>query len=155
MSNAASNTSTHASSNHPKSNPAALLEQQLEKTSKLMLRGIQDATSFNSHNVAAATRAAALWAEGVQNITEVLFASMQQSLQGAAQTGKALLGVKNLNDLVDLQSNYLKNSVDSALQDATRLSEITVRCSTQVAEPLQERVSQAVEKISDRLKQVA
>lgn len=129
--------------------------EHIEKTSKEFMSRMEEAATFNRSNMEAMVEAANVWAEGTKDISQALFTSLQQSLQQAMQTGKAMLGVKSLRDVVELQNEYVKSTLDSVMSESTRISEIAVRCTTEAAEPLNARVTEVVEKISERAKKAA
>jgi len=129
--------------------------EHIEKANQQISSHLQDAASFSRNNVDAAVQAVTVVAEGIKDVHETLFNSIQQSLQNAASTGKAMMGVKSLRDLMELQTEYVKSTFDTLMADGTKISEIAVRCSSQAAEPISARVSEVVEKVSNRTKNAA
>ena len=133
----------------------ANISEQIEKTQRQLAGSVEEVTTFSKSNVEACTQAASILSSGLQDISQAIFNHMQASMQNAMNTSKALLGVKTMRDLVDLQTAYVKGTFDSLMSESTKLSEIAVRVSSQAAEPINARVSDVVEKISERVKKVA
>ncbi len=129
--------------------------EHIEKANRELSSRVEEATNFNSNNLDAAVQAVNVVAEGIKDVNQTLCNSIQQSLQTAMSTGKAMMGVKNLRDLMEIQSEYIKTTFDTIMADTTKISEIAVRCSSQAAEPLNARVTEVVEKVSSRAKRAA
>jgi phasin family protein len=129
--------------------------EHLEKANREISSRLEEAASFNSNNLDAAVQAVNVVAEGIKDVNQTVCNSIQQALQAAMSTGKAMMGVKNLRDLMELQSEYIKSTFDSVMADTTKISEIAVRCSSQAAEPLNARVTEVVEKVSNRANRAA
>ena len=129
--------------------------EQIEKANRELANRVEEAASFNSNNLDAAVQAVNVVAEGIKDVNQTICNSIQQSLQAAMSTGKAMMGVKNLRDLMEIQSQYIKATFDTVMADTTKISEIAVRCSSQAAEPISARVTEVVEKVSSRAKRAA
>ncbi len=129
--------------------------EQIEKANKEFLTRIEDAASFNRNNVEACMQAANIMASGMKDMSQAMASTMQASMENAMSTSKAMMGVKTMRDLVELQSNYMKNMLDSMMSETTKISEIAVRCTSEAAEPISERVNNMVVQIADRSKRAA
>lgn len=129
--------------------------EQIEKANREIASRVEEAASFNSNNLDAAVQAVSVVAEGIKDVNQTVCNSIQQALQTAMSTGKAMMGVKSLRDLMEIQSEYIKSTFDTLMADSTKLSEIAVRCSSQAAEPLSARVTEVVEKVSKGVKRAA
>ena len=129
--------------------------EQIEKANRELATRVEEAASFNSNNLDAAVQAVNVVAEGIKDVNQTICNSIQQALQTAMSTGKAMMGVKNLRDLMEIQTNYIKSSFDTVMADTTKISEIAVRCSSQAAEPISARVTEVVEKVSKVTKRAA
>jgi phasin family protein len=154
--------STAETFNKVKSNVANQMENtmqnaadQMEKANRQLMSGFEDVAAFNRNNIEAMMQASSVMAEGMKDLSQAMMAHMQQSMQSAVSTGKAMMGVKTMRELMDIQSEYVKMMMDSMMSDSTRISEIAVRVTTEAAEPLNARVNDVVEKISDRAKRAA
>ena len=129
--------------------------EQFEKANREFYSRFEELSSFNRNNLDAAVQAANIIADGMKDISQAIFGHMQQSAQSAMATGKAMLAVKTLRELVELQSEYARATLDSLMADSTKISEITVRCTSEAAEPISARVNDVVEKISETAKRAA
>lgn len=129
--------------------------EHIEKANRELSTRLEEAAHFNRNNLDATVQAVSVIAEGIKDVNETVINSIQQSLQTAMSTGKAMMGVKNLRDLMELQTQFMRTSFDSIMADTTKISEIAVRCSSQAAEPISARVSEVVEKVSSRANRAA
>ncbi len=127
----------------------------MEKANKEFFNKVEEASSFSRNNLDAAVQAANIMADGMKDVSQAVFNHMQQSVQNAMATGKAMLAVKTMRELMDLQSEYVRSTMDTLMAESTKISEITVRCTSEAAEPINARVHEVVEKISDRARKVA
>lgn len=64
------------------------------------------------------------------------------------ELSKQVLTCRTLNDLFDLSSRFMKTNLDSFFSESIKLSEKLFRLSTDVTEPLNERVSETAERLS-------
>lgn len=129
--------------------------EHIEKANEHISSQLHEVAHFNRDNLDAAVQAVTVVAQGLKDLNQTVFQSIQQALQTAMSTGKAMMGVKNLRDLMEVQSEYVKATFDTVMADSTKISEIAVRCGSQAAEPINARVTQVVEKVSNRAKRAA
>jgi phasin family protein len=133
---------------NPFQNVAQNAAEQIEKANRQLTSSLEEAASFNRNNLDAAVQAANCVAEGIKDVNQAVFGHIQQSLQSAMTTGKAMMGVKSLKDLMELQQEYIKTTFDSFMSESTKISEIAVRCSNEAAQPINARVTEVVGKVS-------
>lgn len=74
---------------------------------------------------------------------QMAFAKAQAEDSVAA--AKAMMGAKTLQEYYDLQNDFLKSSVDAAMQQSTKLGEMSTKLAKQTFEPLNERFQKAVD----------
>jgi phasin family protein len=129
--------------------------EQFEKANEQISTQLHEVAHFNRDNLEAAVQTVNAVAQGLKDVNQTVFHSLQQSLQSAMTTGKAMMGVRNLRDLMELQSQFIKSTFDTVMADTTKISEIAVRCGSQAAEPINARVTKVVEKVSNSAKRAA
>ncbi|WP_207478201.1 phasin family protein [Arenibaculum pallidiluteum] len=126
----------------------SVARDQIEKTSQKFFRSYEELASFGKQNVDAVIQSQAIVAKGVEEMSRALIAFGQASLEVGVATGKAMIGVKTVRELVDLQTGFAKSSFDSLVAEGTKLSEIGVKVANEALEPINARVNAAVEKLS-------
>jgi phasin family protein len=129
-------------------NVAQSAAENIEKANQQLTKSLEEAASFNSNNLDAAVQAANCVATGIKDVNQAVFGHIQQTVQSAITTGKAMMAVKSLKDLMDIQQQYIKTTFDSFMTEGTKISEIAVRCSNEAAEPINARVTDVVGKVS-------
>lgn len=131
------------------------MTEQFEKMNRDCMSRLEEAAAFNRCNVDAALKASNAVAEGMKEMSEAVLSHVQQATQSAMAAGKAMMGVKTMRELMDIQAEYMRATLDAMMAEGTRISEITVRCTTEAAEPLNARMTDVVEKLSERARKAA
>jgi phasin family protein len=124
--------------------------EQMDKVNREFMGRMEEVSSFNRNNMEAFMRAANIMADGMKDISQAMFNTMQSNMENTMATTKAMMGVKTMRDLVELQSQYVKNAFDQAMSESTKLSEMTVRYTSEAAEPISNRVNDVVQNIASR-----
>jgi len=77
------------------------------------------------------------------NAEQLAFAKAQ--VEDTVSAAKAMMSAKTLQEYYDLQNDYMKSSVDAAMQQSTKLGEMSTKLAKQTFEPLNERFQKAVD----------
>jgi len=97
-------------------------------------------------NIAAVTKANVAWSEGVQAIGQQLLTYAKSSLQSASHTATALLGAKTLDEVIQLNSDLAKTTMESLVERTAKLSEMGVSLANEAMAPLGGRVEATLAK---------
>lgn len=125
-----------------------LTKDQVEKASQQMLKSYDEMTAFNKQNVDAVIQSGTIVAKGVETLGKAVASFTQTSIEQSVATGKALLTVKSMRDLVDLQSAFAKSAFDAFMAESTRMSEMSVKVANEALAPINARVNATVEKFA-------
>src|SRR5271156_6272990 len=106
-------------------------------------------TSANKDTIDAFMKFNAVLTEGLQEISNHVLAVTQNTVETNLATGKAILAIKSPQELVELQSNWMRQFFNAALSGSTRLSEISAKISTEATAPIQSHFSATVGKMVD------
>lgn len=128
-------------------------QEQIEKASAQVLKGYDDLTVLTKQNVDAFVKSGTVVAKGVEEAGKQVTAFTQSSLEKSVSNAKALLAVKTIQELVELQNAYAKASIDALVSESTKMQELTVKIANEALAPLSARVNATVEVLSK--KQVA
>ncbi len=123
-----------------------MTNETIEKTTQQVTKAIEDATSFNKETINTLIKCSTVVTKGAEEITRIMMAAMQANLEHAMSTSKAIMGVKTMRDLVDIQTTYSKSMVDSLVKDSGKITEVSSRVANEVIEPISARVTEAVTK---------
>ena len=102
--------------------------------------------SFSKDNVEALVASGNAAAKGFEALTSELLAFSKQSMEETVAAAKAMMGAKTLQEMFDLQSTYARVSMDKAMSQSTKLSELATKSAQDAVEPLSGRFNLAVEK---------
>ena len=94
---------------------------QFAKAAETQFKTANDVAALGKSNVEAMIQAGSIFFRGFEEITRSMVGLTQANLEANITTAKALMGVKTLTDITDLQSGYAKSSFDHAVTEATKL----------------------------------
>lgn len=123
-------------------------KDQVEKATRQAFQVYDDLAGFQKDNIDALMQSGNILARGFENLSKAVLAFTQTQVEQNVSAAKAMLGVKTLRELVDLQTEFARTSFDSVIAEATRVSEMSVKVTNEAMEPLSARVNAAVEKMS-------
>ncbi|MDA8232250.1 MAG: phasin family protein [Magnetospirillum sp.] len=78
-------------------------------------------------------------AKGFQDVSWEMMQFTQNSLRMGLQAANDMMSCRSLEDVIEVQRNFLKNSVDSLLQESARLFEISTHVAGEATSPMAER----------------
>lgn len=129
----------------------AVATEQVENAAAVLFKGYDDIAALSQGNLEAVVKANTLLAKGAEAISKELMGYAQSSFEQAALAARALFGAKTLQDLIALNNDFAKTSVDNFLANSAKLSDMTVRVANEAIEPLSARVSVTIGKLAKPL----
>lgn len=109
-------------------------------------RTFDEMAAVQKDNVKAFFAAQAAATRGAETIGEAIYAFNRKTIDASLETMTTLLGAKTLQDAVELQSGFARARFEETMAEGAKLSELTIKTSKEVAEPLSARVNATVEK---------
>ena len=125
----------------------AMTQDQVDKASKAAFQGYDDFAALNKDAMDAVVASGNIMAKGYEAIGKELMAYTQSSIEANVAATKALFGAKNIRDVMDLQTQYTRESFDKAMAESAKLSEMSVKVAKDAMEPIQARLNVTVEKM--------
>jgi phasin family protein len=125
----------------------AAAKEQFEKFSKSFLGGFGDFASVGRENLEAFVKASTIFAKGTEEIGKSVAALTQSQVEASLATTKALMGVTNFKQAIELQNEAAKTSFDKLVFEGNKITELSMKVANEAIEPIQARVTVAVEKI--------
>lgn len=110
-------------------------------------QAFEDMTSFGQGNVEAMVESTRVAFKGLEAMTQARAAFAKQSFDATVQTLKSMAEVRSPADLFKLQGEYLRNSMDALVAETSRSTEATLKLVGEIAQPIQNRVALAAEKV--------
>ncbi len=106
------------------------------------------ASQFNKENMDAALRSTQVLAKATEELGKAIYSFTQSSMELSVQASQAALNIRTLQDLVDVQSEYARNSMDHLISGTSKISDMAVKVANEVMEPFNQRINDSIEKVS-------
>lgn len=123
-------------------------QEQFEKASSQLLKSYEELTTLSKSNVDAIVASGTVVAKGAETASKQVAAFTQASLEKNVATGKAVLAVKSIRELIDLQNSYFKSTLDALVAEGTKLQELSVQVTNEALAPISARVNATVQKLT-------
>ncbi|UKJ73314.1 phasin family protein [Azospirillum brasilense] len=123
-------------------------QEQFEKASAQILKGFDELTALTKGNVDAVVKSGTIVAKGAEEAGKQVASFTQSSLEKSAATGKALLAVKTIQELVELQSSFAKASFETFVKESAKLQELSLKTAKDAFAPINDRLQVTVETLS-------
>ena len=98
-------------------------------------------------NLEAVVKANTAAIAGAEQLNKELIAVAQNAWKVDVELAKALAAVKSVDELVDLQKDYLLAKTDAAFAEGGKLADMTATVANDVATPLQAQAKVTMEKL--------
>ena len=109
--------------------------------------GVDDVVELGRANIEAVLASGTSLVKGLEDISKVMFGLVESSSERGVEAAKAMISAKTMNEVVDLQANYARSSVEQFFADSNRISELGAKVANEIAAPLSERFTVAVERL--------
>lgn len=116
-----------------------------EKGQQAGLRDYGNLVDLQKANLEAAVKAGTIMANGYEAIGKELAGFAQLALEANLNAAQAILGAETLREVVDLQRDHLRKTLEQALAESGKLGEMSVKLAGEAITPLQARMATAVE----------
>ncbi len=126
--------------------------EKLMNTSKDQFEKLKsDATTTSRQGIEALTKSGTILTQGLEQFFKTCMSIAQTSAERQSEAFKQLLSCKTLNEFTEAQNKFAQQSFDELMQNATKLSEISIKLATDVFEPINDEVSKGIKKASENL----
>jgi phasin family protein len=109
------------------------------------MKTTEDFISFGQGNVEALVKSSQIVATGLQDISKMMAASMQASIDEAMGTFRALSGVRSVKEAIDLQATLARSAVEKTLTQTSQVAETSFKLAEQAIAPIASRMSVAAQ----------
>lgn len=128
-------------------NTAETMQANAEAAMGKGKQAFDDMTAFGQGNVEAMVESTRVAFKGMEAMTQARAAFAKQSFDATVQTLKSMAEVRSPADLFKLQGEYLRTSMDALVAETSRSTEATLKLVGEIAQPIQNRVALAAEKV--------
>jgi len=108
----------------------------------------EEFAAVNKENVEAVVEVTTVYAKGVEAIGAQWMAFGKAMVESQVKATQDAFGAASLKDAMDLQNDSLKSSYENWVAQSTKISEMTQDLAKKVSEPMNERVSETVAKMT-------
>ncbi len=121
---------------------------QIDKVADTLLKTSSDINIMVRDSLNAALQSVTILTKGCEDICDSMNALFQKSLENNAAAGRALLNVKNIHDLVDVQSTLVRGGFDSVMNEVNRMMQMSSRIAQECVEPVTQNMNATIIKFS-------
>lgn len=120
-----------------------LIEQRTEPMMPVKFPTYEQLAGFAKANADAYLTFGNVVTDGLEEMTGLVFDLCHQTLAQTVAATKAMMEVRTLPQILDVQSDYARNVYDLALADSAKLSELSMKVANEAVAPLNERAKEA------------
>ncbi len=120
------------------------MKEQVEKA----MKKAEELTAFGQGTVEAMMKSSQIWSTGVQDLGKQVVATAQTQMNETVSTFRTMTGLRSLKDVMDLQANFARASMEKAMSETSRLTDASFKLAEEAWAPLTSRVSLAVETLT-------
>ncbi|MDJ0946935.1 MAG: phasin family protein [Kiloniellales bacterium] len=120
---------------------------QVKKASKAMFAGYGDFSAMSQENIDAVVKAGQIMAVGMESVSRELMSFAKAHAEANAAAATKMFSAKTMQEAIDLQNAYARESFDKAVAETGKLTEMSVKFATDAFAPIQSRVNVTVEKL--------
>jgi hypothetical protein len=106
-------------------------------------RAYRDMTDVSKDDVDVLMQSGAKLAKGMQEIGLEMMQYSQHSLRLGMRTANDLMGCRSVEDMMQLSREFMRESVDTFLQESARLLEISSTVASEAVHPIKEKIDQS------------
>lgn len=125
--------------------------ENFAKSADTATKALYESVSLSRDNVEAAIECSNLSASLARDISGEMMEYANQSFSDGVEMSKELLGCRTINDLFALQNKAVKSMIDRFFSESATLSEMVFEYSSEVLEPINERIAETTDRLSKTL----
>ncbi len=114
-------------------------------------RTLNDLVALMRENADAAVEVGHIASDISRSIHSELVSCANTNFSDNIEICKEAFSCRNINDMVDLHSKWLNSTIDNFFAQSSRIGEMCFQLVTEAAEPINERMSEATERLSKSL----
>lgn len=127
-------------------------QDQVAKGSTTFFKSYDDMTAQSKETFDAFAQSSQILAKGAEDAGKAVVALAQAQIEATVATIKSSLSAASLRDVVELQTNFVRSSMDKALAETTKLNEMTLKLFGEAFAPIQARMTVAASKFGNVVK---
>ena len=125
----------------------AMTQEQVEKASSSVFDGYEEAANLGKETMDAYVVSSTVVAQGFEALGKEVISFTQAAVEANMAAAQALVAAKSFQEVIELQTEYSRSSIDSVVAESAKLTDISIALAHDALEPLQTRVTVTVEKM--------
>lgn len=121
-----------------------MTKEQLEAVAGDALKTYGDLAAVSKLNVETMLKATTTLTKGVEEIGHAWAAMAKRLVDAQMSSLHALLGARNIKDVVELHAGLTRTHIQTALSGSAKLSELAFRVASEAIQPISARVADSV-----------
>ncbi len=110
-------------------------------------KGFEEMNEMAKGNIEAMVEASRIAAKGLESLGQEMAEYGRKSFEHATSTAKTLASVKSPTEFMKLQSDFVRQSFDSFVAEASKTTEMMIKLAGDAAQPISSRVAVAADKV--------
>lgn len=110
-------------------------------------KGFEEMNEMAKGNIEAMVEASRIAAKGLETLGQEMAEYGRKSFEHATSTAKTLATVKSPTEFMKLQSDFVRQSFDSFVAEASKTTEMMIKLAGDAAQPISNRVAVATDKV--------
>lgn len=144
-------TTAKRQSNNPKEDiMTKATNKQFEQMTQQAYSGFEEAASFGKEFFDALTQSCNIATTGYQELVKQGMSASQETTEATVAAMKDMMTCRSLNELTEKQGQFAKTTMDKTLSTASDFTEKYVKLCTDCSEPLNKKITAAVDKASKK-----
>lgn len=124
----------------------AMGKEKVEEIQDTYAKAYEDFAKYSQDAMQVYVKAGGIFAKGAEDIGKAYFDFAKVTAESGVEVTKAVLAAKTLNDVVDVQSDYAKETFDKFVAEGTKISELSLKVANETFAPIKKQVQTTVEK---------
>ncbi len=129
--------------------------EQIDKATQSVVKACEEISGLAREQVDAAIKSTSALTRGMEEIARNTSGLLQESFARSVSAGKTMLGARNPREILDLQSEFMKDCFDCWVAGTGKISEISARTAQDAMAPIAEHTNNAINKISQKTRAAA
>lgn len=124
----------------------AATKVQVEKASTAALKSYEDVAVASKETVDGFVSSVNLVSKGFEEISRAYFEMAQKATETQVEAAKAMFAARNVNELLEVQNEFVRNSYDKFSAETAKISEMSLKLANEVSAPIQAQATSMIER---------
>lgn len=128
---------------------------QMAKSADAASKSMGEMLSMSKDNIDTAVTCSSIAVNASKTMGAELFNYANKSFSQNVEMSKEIFGCRTLNDMFDLQSKVVKANLDHFFNESVKMSEMMFKCSNEISEPLNKKMSENANRLTKAMADAA